>query len=278
MRSIDHFAPHVFPAEQGEGLFRSHSHESDEITLILKGEGYYTSQGQNVPVAAGDLILIPSALFHGFVCLKAWKGISVHYSGTEIPAYCQFLLEHAYQQNPGQILIARLSRTHLARVVTAIRLMEEESSRERVHDLSCDLMRNALETVLLSYHMSAAGAPRLSKTNAATERDDTETIQDALQEIHRTYHTPLKIADLAARHFLSESIFRKKFAAYTGVSPKQYIISLRLKEAKRLLRHTHKPIEFISSEVGFTSSSRFHDLFVKHVGATPLEWRKQARQ
>jgi AraC-like DNA-binding protein len=59
-----------------------------------------------------------------------------------------------------------------------------------------------------------------------------------------------------------------------GVSPKQYIINLRLEEAKRLLQQTNKAIEYISSEVGFTSSSRFYDLFVKWVGVTPMEWRK----
>jgi AraC-like DNA-binding protein len=58
------------------------------------------------------------------------------------------------------------------------------------------------------------------------------------------------------------------------MSPKQYIISLRIDEAKRLLHTSRKPVEFIASEVGFSSSSRFHDLFVKHVGMTPMEWRR----
>lgn len=36
--------------------------------------------------------------------------------------------------------------------------------------------------------------------------------------------------------------------------------------------------EMISSEVGFTSSSRFYDYFVRSVGVTPLEWRMQSIQ
>lgn len=271
VESIEHFAPHCFTGEQGTGLFRSHSHGGDEITLILEGEGYYTSAGQNISVATGDLILIPAGIHHGFVCLKAWAGISAHYDFREIPAYCQYLLQHAYKQRPNQILKSRLSGSHLHRAKAALLQLEEEGQRERLNNYSDDLMRNALETLLLTYHSNALH----TSEPALTDRDrDERMLQDVLQEIHRTYFTSLKIADLAARCFLSESIFRKKFTERVGVSPKQYIITLRLNEAKRLLRNTNKPVEFIASEVGFTSSSRFHDLFVKHAGKTPLEWRK----
>jgi hypothetical protein len=37
--SIERFKPHLFHLEQGEGLFKSHSHAYDELTLILDGEG-----------------------------------------------------------------------------------------------------------------------------------------------------------------------------------------------------------------------------------------------
>jgi len=47
--------------------------------------------------------------------------------------------------------------------------------------------------------------------------------------------------------FLSESIFRKKFTERVGVPPKQYIIALRLNEAKRLLRNTDKPVRFLEN-------------------------------
>ncbi|MDN4605187.1 family 43 glycosylhydrolase [Paenibacillus sp. F6_3S_P_1C] len=67
--SIERFKPHLFHLEQGEGLFKSHSHAYDELTLILDGEGYYSSPEQNVKVGAGDLIMIPPGLHHG--CVRA---------------------------------------------------------------------------------------------------------------------------------------------------------------------------------------------------------------
>jgi AraC family transcriptional regulator, L-rhamnose operon transcriptional activator RhaR len=138
------------------------------------------------------------------------------------------------------------------------------------YEHSYDLMRNILETILLLFHKNII-TPQL-----LTEKTDASLIiQQVLREIHQRYNTSIKINEIASRHFLSESILRRKFLEIMGVSPKQYIINLRLEEAKRLLKQTNKTIEYISSEVGFTSSSRFYNLFVKSIGITPLEWRKQ---
>lgn len=273
VESIEHFAPHSYTGEQGGGLFLSHFHNADEITLVLEGEGYYTSPGQNVSVASGDLILIPAGIYHGFVCLKAWAGISLHYNFGEIPAYCQYLLRQAYKQSPNQIIKSRLCGTHLHRAKAALLQLEEEVQRGELNEYSDDLMRNALETLLLSHHSFTLKSSESVHTDG--EKDE-RMVQEVLQEIHRTYFTSLKIADLAARRYLSESIFRKKFTERVGVPPKQYIITLRLNEAKRLLRNTYKPVEFIATEVGFTSSSRFHESFIKYTGMTPLEWRKNS--
>jgi AraC family transcriptional regulator, L-rhamnose operon transcriptional activator RhaR len=267
--SIERFKPHTFQAEIGEGLFMSHSHEHDELTLILDGEGYYSSQEQNIKVSKGDLILIPSKLHHGFVCTKPWQGISVHFSYDKVPAYSQYLFLNAYRE-PVRIRSSRLNDEHMIWAELCLSQMEKEWKSDEKRDDSYDLMRIAFETILLLFHRNTA------TLQAPTEKtSDREIVQEVLKEIHQCYNTPITINEIASRHFLSESMLRKKFSEILGISPKQYIINLRLEEAKRLLQQTNKAIEYISSEVGFTSSSRFYDLFVKSVGVTPLEWRKQ---
>ena len=266
--SIEHFKPHTFQAEQGEGLFISHSHDWDELTLILDGEGYYSSAEQNIKVTKGDLILIPSQLHHGFVCIKPWRGISLHFIFDKIPAYCQYLFLNAYQK-PLHIRISHLQEEHLKWANIALLQLELEWKTEEKSEYSYDIMRNILETVLLLYHKNM-----ITPQSLPEKTDDSLIIQEVLREIHRRYNTSITINEIASRHFLSESLLRRKFSETLGISPKQYIINLRLEEAKRLLQQTDRAIEYISSEVGFTSSSRFYDLFVKWVGMTPMEWRK----
>ncbi|MBB3108829.1 AraC-like DNA-binding protein [Paenibacillus phyllosphaerae] len=268
--SIDRFKPHTFESTEGDGLFIAHSHDYDELTLILRGEGYYSSPTQNLKVSAGSLIRIPPGLHHGFVCTDPWQGISVHFRHDKLPVSCQYLF-HA-EQETDCIYDTKLNENDMRWAeMSLLQLDQEWRCGARTID-SANLMRTAMETALLLFQRS-----RESKKPAAWPANDHTIVQEVLKEIHAAYYSPITVHELAARHFLSESNLRKKFTEAIGVSPKQYIINLRIKEAKRLLRQTDKAIEAISSEVGFTSSSRFYDYFVKSAGVTPLEWRKQIR-
>ncbi|GIO30485.1 MULTISPECIES: helix-turn-helix transcriptional regulator [Paenibacillus] len=269
--SIERFKPHMFHLEQGEGLFMSHAHASDELTLVLEGEGFYSSAEQNIKVTAGDLILIPPGLHHGFVSTEPWQGISVHFNHDKLPVHCRHLFA-ARESNPHRIQWAHLNGDRLRWADMCLSQLEMEWKSGEPGMDAYNLMRLALETTLTLFQRSRA--EELPAPNGANDRN---IIQEVLKEIHSRYYTALTVSELAARHYLSESNLRKKFTEAVGVSPKQYIINMRLTEAKRLLRHTDKAIETISSEVGFTSSSRFYDSFVKSVGVTPLEWRVQAR-
>ncbi|MFD0713764.1 helix-turn-helix domain-containing protein [Paenibacillus sp. GCM10027626] len=266
--SLERFKPHTFQAEQGEGLFMSHSHEYDEMTLILDGEGYYSSQQQNMKVIAGDLILIPPHLHHGFVCTEPWQGISVHFYHDMLPAYCQHIF-HNTERESDRIRSARLAEDDLRWAEISFFQLEKEWKQGRSSVDSSSFMRVAFETALLLFQRNRTILPAVERTA------DQAVVEEVLKEIHASYYTQITVSELAARHFLSASNLRKKFSELTGVSPKQYMINLRVQEAKRLLQQTNKAIEWISSEVGFTSSSRFYDYFVKSVGVTPLEWRKQ---
>ena len=53
-----------------------------------------------------------------------------------------------------------------------------------------------------------------------------------------------------------------------------YITHCRLREAKALLRYTDKSLGEISSYLCFSSQSHFQNVFKKHIGRTPLEYRK----
>ncbi|WP_336787889.1 helix-turn-helix transcriptional regulator [Paenibacillus sp. MMO-177] len=266
--SIDRFKPHTFNMEEGDGLFISHSHDYDELTLVLDGEGYYSSPEQNIKVSAGSLVLIPPGLHHGFVCTKPWRGVSVHFNHERIPLQSRYLFHAGYECNRIQCIQLDAEDTEWAEI--SFNQLEKEWKKERIDIDSFNITRIAFETAVVLFQRYQAVS-----AHAAGSRNDQTIIQDVLKEIHARFYSQLTVHELASKHFVSESNLRKKFTEIIGVSPKQYMINLRMEEAKRLLRQTDKAIESISSEVGFTSSSRFYDFFVKAVGMTPYEWRKQ---
>ena len=80
---------------------------------------------------------------------------------------------------------------------------------------------------------------------------------------------------LADSFYLDEAYFSRLFKEKTGLSPKQYLLNVRLKRAKELLSETVYPIKEISTATGFSDPLYFSKLFLKKEGISPSLYRKQ---
>ncbi len=84
----------------------------------------------------------------------------------------------------------------------------------------------------------------------------------------------LSVASLAEMVDISEVYFRRLFAAQHGCSPSQYILSVRLKNAKAYLSYPFLTVEECAVKSGFASAQYFCRVFKKVLGITPSEYRK----
>ena len=64
------------------------------------------------------------------------------------------------------------------------------------------------------------------------------------------------------------------FQKYTGDSPYAYVMAMRIKKAKYLLRSTELTITAVAYETGFNSEANFIYVFTKNVGVSPGKFRK----
>ncbi len=94
-------------------------------------------------------------------------------------------------------------------------------------------------------------------------------------EMRQNTNEEIDLIALAEKHNVSYSFFRKMFKKYTGVSPGQYHLQLRITRAKELLVSTDKSIKEISYELGFQSIFYFSNLFKKKEGITPSHFRNK---
>jgi AraC-like DNA-binding protein len=72
------------------------------------------------------------------------------------------------------------------------------------------------------------------------------------------------------------SWFRKVFKNYTGLSPGQYYLQLKIDKARDLLGNSNMPIKGISIELNFYSSFYFSKIFKEKTGLKPTEYRKRS--
>lgn len=91
------------------------------------------------------------------------------------------------------------------------------------------------------------------------------------------YDQNAPVAAMVSLSGLPERSFKRRFARATGMSPLEYVQTLRLEESKQLLETTEVPVEGVAVEVGYEDASFFSRLFRRKVGLTPAQYRKRFR-
>jgi transcriptional regulator GlxA family with amidase domain len=89
------------------------------------------------------------------------------------------------------------------------------------------------------------------------------------------YAQSAPVAAMARRSGLSERSFKRRFCQATGMSPLEYVHTLRIEEAKQMLEAGDEPIEAIANEVGYEDAGFFGRLFRRKVALTPREYRRR---
>ena len=103
---------------------------------------------------------------------------------------------------------------------------------------------------------------------------DYQRIEQAIRFIENNFqrHPPLK--EIAEAVNLSEFHFDRMFTKWAGTSPQRFMRFLSKEYAKNLLNET-KDLLDTTVEMGFSSSSRLHDLFVTYEAMTPAEYKRK---
>ncbi|MBQ9760462.1 MAG: helix-turn-helix transcriptional regulator [Clostridia bacterium] len=84
----------------------------------------------------------------------------------------------------------------------------------------------------------------------------------------------LSLERIARACGVSVSALESKFRAMYGVSVYRYLIGLRMEEAQRLLAETSYTVTEIAGRCGYENLFYFCNVFKKHCGMTPTEYRK----
>lgn len=107
-----------------------------------------------------------------------------------------------------------------------------------------------------------------------TVRNEPHIIQEAKDYISKNFANPIKLDEVAAAVHLSPTYFSSLFKQVTGSNFIDYLIQVRIDEAKMLLRTTNNSIPSIAALCGYSDDKYFSQQFKKIVGLRPTAYRK----
>lgn len=117
---------------------------------------------------------------------------------------------------------------------------------------------------------------KAGKTAAPGIEDmDTKVQKDMVSFIYQHYTEKLTLSAIAASGGVCRSKCCQIFKKYLCQSPIDFLNSYRLEVSSHLLKKTDKSITEIATECGFNHLSYYSELFMRHYGCTPRQFRSQ---
>ena len=215
--------------------------ESFGLSLCESGQITYHHKGKKFVSDAGHALILPQGEDYFLSCEESGKFPVVNFFCTD-------------EFDPGEFLLFQL-----------------HSPKSYLKDF--ERMRNYL---LFGKNSSAMGVLYQMLGQIAEENSgDRNLLGIAMDYLEQHYGDPrLCNSMLAEMVGISEVYFRRIFQKTYGVTPKQYILDIRMRRAKQLLTSGYLSISSIAETCGFTSVYHFCRCFKQMTDMTPSDYRK----
>lgn len=107
---------------------------------------------------------------------------------------------------------------------------------------------------------------------------DPEKLQKIYAYVSSRYRDSLSLRELAESMYVSVSSLSRFFKSQTGIYFADYVNTVRLASAVRLLQDQQMSITKVAAESGFTNMAVFSKLFFERYGCTPSEYRRKSEE
>ena len=98
---------------------------------------------------------------------------------------------------------------------------------------------------------------------------------EMVQKLSEYVYKKLNLDELAEKLMMSKCNLIRRFKKQFGVTPYEYLIGMKLENAKILLRDTNMTVKQISAKLCISDEHYFSTLFLNRVGLRPLSYRKK---
>ncbi|MBN8217447.1 MAG: helix-turn-helix transcriptional regulator [Spirochaetes bacterium] len=228
--------------KSGPRLNTPHTHDTWELVLYTQGHGQVLAPDRAFPFQRGAAFLMPPGFLHGERSTSGYESYWVSFTGFRVPK--RFLHACEPPHRPLTQLFRLLYHEH--------KVGPQEALCAEYLDL------------FLSCFLSLAGRSHEDRL--------VEDLKHLL--VANIDNASFRFKENIAAFGLSGVTLHARFKASVGMTPIQYLIDQRLREACRLLSIPELTVARIAEQVGFADAYHFSRLFKAKLGVAPAPYRR----
>ncbi len=254
--------------ELSQLLGRPHRANFYQIVWLAEGKAIFRIDFREIPIQAGEILIIAAGQVCEFDTTSDYSGKLILFTNsfftvTELDAN---FLHTSEILNPVSL---NVSVSLCPRMTGNIIALLDQELRKPVDNFQIGIAQSYLRVVLLE-----------------TERQLISSYPPIISNVGRKFYSAVE------QHFrenrntvyyvrllgINEKILSKEVKRLTGRTPKVYIDSRVILEAKRLLSYSNLSAKEIGFELGFDEPTNFTKYFRKHTGTTPAHFRGSGKR
>ena len=274
--------PHVveFALKKSSNIKLNSLHATEtknvRIYYIIEGKFEWVINHQHYILYPGDLALIlPDQNFGGkkdFLDIGALAWIHIQLDDIDVTGKMTFGKWSGLSENEG-LTIGKILLLNNTSVIVKTRdawkifqdIEHEIFNREIGYGTRVNQLLDSLFILIA----------RQSTRQNNSRRDFPQIFMKLEQTLRQSLEYQWTVEEMAALVGLGTTAFTEKVKNYTGFSPLNYLINIRISEAIKLLKRRDVNVTDIALSIGFYSSQHFSTTFKKLTGYTPGEFRKE---
>ena len=228
----------------GSNEFKLHMHSCYEIIYILSGSGTVVIGDETYPIAQDMYYVVSPQAYHT----------------EQFDGYGEILFIGFGYNDKGFIPKDGIYCASDTVLMYFKKIMDEYKQQDAEYEIAAGAF---LDLLLVSTMRNVNSVSRKCK--------DIEYIKAYIEQYS---NQKINFGQLAKISGYSYDYFRHIFKQRFGISPQDYLIEVRLENAKRLLKGTRLTCTEIAYNCGFSSGAQMSLLFKRKFGASPLAYKK----
>lgn len=243
-----------------------HFHEAEfEVSYIAEGQGVLNLPGHLLPIRAGTVTIVPAQVAHCYLDGDepnhgmSYYTLRFRTDGVETELLSELTRIGACTAFDPELiaLCAQMFRT------ISIHLTDgEDRSDPLIQTLGLALLQLTLEA--------------LQKSGRTVELSCPSYANDILSYLQSHTGEKVSMEDVAREFHLSQAHIFRVFRQTYHISPINYLIYCKMRQARVLILKHHMSTEEIAKQLAYSNIYHFAKIFKRFFGCTPEQYLKEA--